>query len=184
VTYPGPEPSVIAPPGAYTVPPPFASPPVAPDGRLLANFGDRLVARIVDTLIAMAVSFALLVPWMILMIGAITAKSETLLLVMALGTLVILVISLLFSYLYEVELQLKRGQTVGKRIVRIAVAPIAPGAQLTRAMLAKRWLIWGLASAFVPFLIWIDGLWQLWDKPYLQCLHDKFAETVVVKVSP
>jgi hypothetical protein len=28
-----------------------------------------------------------------------------------------------------------------------------------------------------------DGLWQLWDKPWQQCLHDKFAGTVVVKVS-
>ena len=29
----------------------------------------------------------------------------------------------------------------------------------------------------------VDGLWQLWDKPYLQTLHDKAAQTVVVKVS-
>jgi hypothetical protein len=34
----------------------------------------------------------------------------------------------------------------------------------------------------VPFLSYLDGLWQLWDKPYLQCLHYKFAQTVVVKV--
>ncbi|MEU3454082.1 hypothetical protein ABZ671_10820 [Micromonospora sp. NPDC006766] len=29
-----------------------------------------------------------------------------------------------------------------------------------------------------------DGFWQLWDKPWQQCLHDKFAGTVVVKVAP
>jgi hypothetical protein len=29
----------------------------------------------------------------------------------------------------------------------------------------------------------IDGFWQLWDKPFQQTLHDKAAQTVVVKVS-
>jgi hypothetical protein len=29
----------------------------------------------------------------------------------------------------------------------------------------------------------VDGLWQLWDKPFQQCLHDKAAGTVVVKLT-
>ena len=40
-----------------------------------------------------------------------------------------------------------------------------------------------IVGAVVPFLSWLDGLWQLWDKPYQQCLHDKVAQTVVVKVN-
>ena len=52
---------------------------------------------------------------------------------------------------------------------------------LSRTMLAKRFLISDVAALFVPFLNWLDGLWQLWDQPYRQCLHDKFAQTVVVK---
>jgi hypothetical protein len=39
-----------------------------------------------------------------------------------------------------------------------------------------------LAPQFIPFLGLIDGLWQLWDKPLQQCLHDKAAQTVVVKL--
>ena len=34
----------------------------------------------------------------------------------------------------------------------------------------------------MPFLSYVDGLWQLWDKPYQQTLHDKAAKTVVIKV--
>ena len=39
------------------------------------------------------------------------------------------------------------------------------------------------SAVIVPFFNWIDGLWQLWDKPYQQCLHDKVAQTVVIKVN-
>jgi RDD family len=28
----------------------------------------------------------------------------------------------------------------------------------------------------------LDSLWLLWDKPHRQCLHDKVADTVVIKV--
>ena len=41
-----------------------------------------------------------------------------------------------------------------------------------------------VAGGLIPFFSYVDGLWQLWDKPYLQTLHDKFAQTVVVKVAP
>ena len=46
------------------------------------------------------------------------------------------------------------------------------------------WVIIGQTGTqlYVPFFSWIDGLWQLWDQPYRQCLHDKWAGTVVVKV--
>ncbi len=55
--------------------------------------------------------------------------------------------------------------------------------RLTRGMAAKRYLVENVAGMLVPFLVYLDGLWQLWDKPYQQTLHDKFARTVVVKVS-
>jgi len=50
-------------------------------------------------------------------------------------------------------------------------------------MAFKRYLVQHVATFFVPGLNWIDGLWQLWDKPYRQCLHDKFAETLVIKLN-
>jgi uncharacterized RDD family membrane protein YckC len=50
-------------------------------------------------------------------------------------------------------------------------------------MAAKRYLVENVGGTLVPFLFYLDGLWQLWDKPYQQTLHDKFAQTVVVKVA-
>jgi len=33
----------------------------------------------------------------------------------------------------------------------------------------------------VPFFYLLDLLWQLWDQPYRQCLHDKITNTIVVR---
>jgi hypothetical protein len=85
---------------------------------------------------------------------------------------------------YQVELMYRSGQTVGKRVARIKVIPIEPGAPLTRKTAAMRWLVEHIVGGFVPLFQWIDGLWQLWDKPFQQCLHDKAAHTVVVKPAP
>jgi hypothetical protein len=64
------------------------------------------------------------------------------------------------------------------------VIPLDPADRLTRGMAAKRWLVQYVAGTILPLFSYLDGLWQLWDKPYLQTLHDKFAQTVVIKVSP
>jgi hypothetical protein len=48
--------------------------------------------------------------------------------------------------------------------------------------LVKRWAVQWAAGSVVPLLHYLDGFWQLWDKPLQQCLHDKAANTVVVKV--
>ncbi|SDY10811.1 hypothetical protein SAMN05444365_101693 [Micromonospora pattaloongensis] len=40
----------------------------------------------------------------------------------------------------------------------------------------------GGAAAFLPGLVYLDGLRQLWDEPHQQCLHHEFGRTVVVKV--
>jgi hypothetical protein len=67
--------------------------------------------------------------------------------------------------------------------MKIRVVPLTPAATLTRGMAAKRWLVGNVAAIFIPLFSYVDGLWQLWDKPYRQCLHDKFAQTTVVKVT-
>ena len=54
---------------------------------------------------------------------------------------------------------------------RLALPPALAGALVFLAALA-------VVEALLP---WLDGLWQLWDKPLRQCLHDKAADTVVVK---
>jgi hypothetical protein len=82
-----------------------------------------------------------------------------------------------------VEYQLRHnGQTVGKRVMKLWVTPVAPAEQLVRTHLVKRWAVQNLVAQVVPFFGLLDGLWQLWDKPLQQCLHDKAAQTVVVKL--
>nr|BFE67397.1 hypothetical protein GCM10020092_006980 [Actinoplanes digitatis] len=96
----------------------------------------------------------------------------------------LLVLMLVGYYVYNVEMMFRTGQTVGKKLMKIRVIPLAPGAALTRGMAAKRYLIEYICGVFVPFFPYLDGLWQLWDKPFQQTLHDKVAKTVVVKVAP
>jgi uncharacterized RDD family membrane protein YckC len=56
--------------------------------------------------------------------------------------------------------------------------------RLTRGIAVRRWLMDSVAVQFAPLLFLLDGLWQLWDQPYRQCLHDKVAGTTVIKVTP
>jgi uncharacterized RDD family membrane protein YckC len=90
---------------------------------------------------------------------------------------------LLLTYVYYVEMMFRSGQTLGKRAMKLRVVPLDPAARLTRPVAVRRWLVQFPAGMLVPFFNYLDGLWQLWDKPYQQCLHDKFARTAVVKVS-
>jgi uncharacterized RDD family membrane protein YckC len=104
------------------------------------------------------------------------------LLPLVLFELALIVVLLALSYVYYVEMMWRSGQTLGKRVMRLAVAPLDPAGRLDRPAAAKRFLVQHVAGSLVPFFAFVDGLWQLWDRPYQQCLHDKAAGTVVVKV--
>ncbi len=166
-------------------------PPVAPNGQPLAGFGDRFLAFLIDTAIFMAVYMVVFVPLMIGWVSIVVSEAQSgrepdvgmfiAIYVIFFGAAMVLSIGA--TYLYYVEFQLRRGgQTVGKKAMKLRVISVDPAAALDRMTLAKRWGIQHAAAAFVPFFVYVDGLWQLWDKPLQQCLHDKVAATVVVKV--
>ena len=191
---PGYLPPGYPPPGYPPLPPGYryVLPAVAPDGRPLASFVDRLVARIIDGLILGGVVLVLVIPIFVVFVtqlprpgvddrGQVDNFPGFLLAILAVEVAWLL-LALAVTYLYEVEWLLRNGQTIGKRIMKIKVVPLEPGAPLTRKSAAMRWLVGNVATVFVPLFRWLDGLWQLWDKPYLQCLHDKAARTVVVKL--
>jgi uncharacterized RDD family membrane protein YckC len=191
-----------------------APPAVAPNGQPLASFQDRFLAYLVDYLIYFVVSLAWTIPftiwWMSQVFDFMDRYTEELenspafdpsepgaqppppdfdgffalyvpMLWFILGTTVFVA---LFSYLYWVEFQMRRGgQTVGKRVMKIRVIPVDPAqAQVTRGGYVVRWATQWMVAMVVPLFNLIDGLWQLWDKPLQQCLHDKAAKSVVVKV--
>ena len=171
-----------------------------PDGRPLAGFGDRLLAYIIDALIMGAVAMLIWVPALIWWFrrfaieltrmdtsynpsDQIPAETVSAFIV---GYLVlfglILAATLGISYVYLVEMSWRSGQTIGKRAMKLQVAPAEPGVERSRMMFVKRWAVERVGGAFLPFFSYLDGLWQLWDKPLQQCLHDKAAHTVVVKI--
>jgi uncharacterized RDD family membrane protein YckC len=168
--------------------------PVAPNGLALANFGERLGARVLDWLVISLAAAVVLVPLFIWVSSEMFATVATAPVdgsqpdvgrILA-AWLLLYAGAFLFSfgvtYLYDVEWSVRNGgQTLGKKAMGLRVVPIDPTARYDRAAAARRWSITTVVGSFVPFFPWIDGLWQLADLPYRQCLHDKVARTVVVK---
>lgn len=187
-------------------PPSIPPPPVAPNGQPLAGFGDRFLAYLIDYAIYIAVSMIWTIPimvwWFVSMFdwmqdmergldpyGPTPMPSDMFVNMLELYVPIFILVgaSVLlgsaFTYLYFVEYQLnKDGQTVGKSVMKIKIIQVGPGQPLTRLDLTKRWGVQWLVGMVVPLFMYLDGLWQLWDKPLQQCLHDKAATSVVVKV--
>jgi uncharacterized RDD family membrane protein YckC len=192
-----------APQGVYGPPPGYYPPqiPVSPSGHRLAEFSDRLLARLIDVAIIGAVSAIFLVPLYIYLFLTLfrsiptdtTVNGDVItpqlfepanFFLQFLGLIAAaFVLGVVINYVYQVELTYRSGQTVGKRVMKIQILPVDPARTLTRAMAAKRFVA-EYGCNLIPGLSWIDGLWQLWDKPWQQCLHDKFAQTLVIKLNP
>ncbi|MFE3200766.1 RDD family protein [Embleya sp. NPDC055664] len=136
----------------------------------------RLVARIIDSLIVGVV--AGLISWPIagsdynyddVSFGAQFASG--------------LIFSLVY-FVYE-GFQLDRfGRTLGKRVLGIRVVRVADGGPIAGSIAWTRAAVYTL-PVIVPCLgtlFWlVNVLWQLWDQPWHQCLHDKAAHTTVIR---
>jgi uncharacterized RDD family membrane protein YckC len=200
---PPPAPQWYAPPPGWTPPPHpgFAPVPVGPGGQPLAGFGDRLLAFLIDSVVAGLVAMVLFLPiFLFLWVGMFRELTRTnpdgtlvepdpnaiwldFMLPLLLAELVLFVLMLGLYWLYHVEYLRRTGQTLGKKVMKIRVVPLDPNRTLDRGIAGRRYLVQFVAAMFVPGFSYVDGLWQLWDKPWQQCLHDKFARTVVVKVA-
>jgi uncharacterized RDD family membrane protein YckC len=182
---PGYAPPGYPPPGFYL--PPV---PVSPAGVPLADFGSRLLAFLIDVILVGAVLMIVAIPTFILATLNFFPTSDDVdfnplaaflpLFGLEFG---FVLFGLVLWYLYAVEWMHRSGQTLGKRIMKIRVIPLDPRERLTRLTAFKRYAAQFLPSVFVGVYTLIDDLWPLWDKPFQQSLHDKAAQTVVVKVS-
>jgi uncharacterized RDD family membrane protein YckC len=159
--------------------------PVAPDGRPLAGPGQRLGARLIDTvitLILLLVVVGVIVGGLVALLNTLVDGDSPVVPATVITMVVILVLGI--QYVYEVEIPLRwNGQTPGKRAMKIAVIALTPDTPLSRAKLAYRFVVMLafnlLSNCYVGL---VDPLWCLWDKPYRQCLHDKPAKTVVIRL--
>ena len=170
-------------------------PPGAPAP--LAESWQRLLARLIDLAIILVPTIIIAVVFTVTLTRA--SSYDTVHGVYTPGSTVLAVIAPVIVtaalYLgYEFLMTRQRGQTVGKLVMGIKIVPVggaldagglAPGVAVKRA--AVLWLPPALYS--IGYVGWIfsifyllNVLWQLWDKPLQQCLHDKAANTIVVKI--
>jgi uncharacterized RDD family membrane protein YckC len=142
----------------------------------LATFGQRFLARVIDTFVLLAIDvvigLALLGGDMADPRGGVSRQ------VLA-GAL-----TFILYFVYEGATTASRGQTLGKRVLRIRAARLSDGAVPGQAgwTRAAVYALPGVLGVIVvgPVFWLINSLWCTWDKPYAQCLHDKAARTVVV----
>ncbi|MGW6577501.1 RDD family protein [Streptomyces sp. NPDC054945] len=169
--------------GGYGMPDPLAGMPP------LADFGKRLLARIIDVVIV-AIPLALIQ----LALGTNRYEyntdqgediSEVFSKTYSGSGLIMTLISIVAYVGYDWWFTKKNGQTVGKRAMKLRVAMLNDGSvPKSNAALSRAAVLW------LPTLICCACLWPialvvsiLVDKPYKQGLHDKVAKTVVVQAT-
>jgi len=154
------EPAAPMPPAP---PPPAAgyAPPSGPSGPR-ANFGQRLVAAIVDAIIVTAVTWAL-----ILVLAGIADEG---------GAIVAYLLALVFGVGYYAYLEGgATGQTLGKKVMSIRVIDANTGGSIGYGRGVGRYFARWISS--IPCLL--GYFWMLWDREK-QTWHDKICSCVVV----
>ncbi|MGV9596188.1 RDD family protein [Streptosporangium sandarakinum] len=163
----------------------------------LAEWWQRLVARLIDGLILAIPTFIVTLVLTGLLVTAPSFNMETGEYSVGSGTfLATFLIGLvggLIYFVYEFLMLKAKGQTVGKMAMGIKVVPVggasqAEGLPSNKAM-SRAGVLWGpsilrgipLVGFIIGIFSLVNVLWQLWDKPLHQCLHDKAAATTVVK---
>ena len=201
-------PAPVPPPGGYPPPPAGWAPPPAPPygapapGRYgapaeapyeIAQYGSRVVARIIDSVIEgivlVPVSIWLLWPAITRFIDALPADGTLPPDVMQQwitdvtgASIWLTALTLVVTFVYEVPQNVRWGRTLGKRAVGIRVRPRdVDSVGLTWGTASIRWAVEAGGAALVGGIFTlIDYLWPLWDKPWRQTIHDKAAKTTVV----
>ncbi|MBC6458835.1 RDD family protein [Actinomadura sp. HBU206391] len=144
----------------------------------MADPGQRLLARIVDTLV---------VGLPVVLIARATLPQVTAEIVASVGLAGLLLV-------YE-SVQLARwGRTLGKRLAGVAVVPAGPEGPeegrlgVGRAVLRSAVYALPIAARPVPVLgvmaglFWVGNAALLFERPRRQALHDRVARTFVVRV--
>jgi uncharacterized RDD family membrane protein YckC len=159
----------------------------------VATWGSRAIARIIDSLIetVLTLPFAVWLMWpafrdfidTLPTDGSTPDESALLAFQTQLFglSLALSLISAVVTFLYEVPMNVRSGQTLGKRMLGIRIRPLAQDVPLTWAQASIRWGTYTVGAMVAGGLFTLlDYLWPLWDKPWSQALHDKAAKTVVV----
>jgi uncharacterized RDD family membrane protein YckC len=146
--------------------------PLGGAGFQYADMGKRLGARVIDLLIALAVSIVVSLPF-----GGFRGNGTF----QVSGLAPDLLVTLIWAA-YEIGLTATRGQTLGKMALGIKVVREVDGGLPGGGPAALRWVI-ELAGSFACCI----GLILVWVSPFFdstkryQGWHDKVAKTLVVQ---
>lgn len=183
---------------------PGQQPEPRPHGLPLAGLGARLVARLIDIAVVLALNVVVnfwfvwqyiqqMSPPIAEAWRRVVDQDTTTEQLPAAGDqagglqIAILLIATALWMAYEVPSMANRGQTFGKRVMGLQVLPVSAVAPLGFGRALRRWNTLGLPTLLwfccVGFLLQlIDSLSPLFDRPLRQALHDKRAQTVVVQL--
>jgi uncharacterized RDD family membrane protein YckC len=175
------------PPGVTTAPSRVAPEPV-PGRHVLAPWGLRAVAYILDGLIVGVVTTLIIVlitgaAGGVGFLGGDTTGYGGLVVGFLFSTLIATAVALLYSPIWMVR---TNGQTLGKQLMGIRV--IRPDGRrieflyaLVREVVVKTFLFAGLGGSLTFGLLWLlDCLWPLWDDEN-RALHDMIVNSRVVR---
>jgi uncharacterized RDD family membrane protein YckC len=164
---------------------PLAATPVAvatSDGSVLADPGLRLVAALLDSLIGLvmiAPGFGLLAAAGVFNEEAGNEPNTPFLLagVCALG------LAMLILLIVQIYLLVTRGQTIGKKIVKVKIVAFETG---QNAGFTKVILLRGFVNGLIGCVPVVGGIYSLVDVLFIfradrRCIHDLLAGTKVVK---
>jgi len=175
------------PPGVTTAPSRVAPGPV-PGRHVLAPWGLRAVAYILDGLIVGVVTALIIVlitgaAGGVGFLGGDTTGYGGLVVGFLFSTLIATAVALLYSPVWMVR---TNGQTLGKQLMGIRVIrpdgrPIEFLYALLREVVVKTFLFAGLGGSLTFGLLWLlDCLWPLWDDEN-RALHDMIVNSRVVR---
>ncbi|MEU8968711.1 RDD family protein [Streptomyces monashensis] len=154
-----------------------------------AGVGKRLVARLIDTLIVLAVTAAAAVPLGLRAADHVQQKIDAARLsgrevtvwlldgTTATSLGIVLAVLLLVGVVYEVLPTAKWGRTLGKRVLGLEVRDIEAHEPPTFGPALRRWLVYSIPGLLGIGIVGV--LWCLFDRPWHQCWHDKAAHTFV-----
>ncbi|MFF5705424.1 RDD family protein [Streptomyces sp. NPDC012794] len=169
--------------GGYGMPDPLAGMPP------LADFGKRLVARVLDALIIAVPLFLIQLPFGNRRYVVDTEEGEDVTAVISKsygGTGLVWTLIAIVAYIgYDWWFTRKNGRTLGKRVLGLRVAMLNDGSVPPSGPALGRAVVLWLPTLVCCFCLWPLALIvsMLVDKPYRQGLHDKVAKTVVVSSS-
>ncbi|MEU9113491.1 RDD family protein [Streptomyces sp. NPDC048483] len=151
--------------------PPQTMQPQGPPRQALAVPGLRLLARFIDSVIISA----MLVVAVRLTTGFLHHHPEAEVPVVA-----AMLAWLLFAAVLFEPLTTAMGGTLGKAVCGLRVIRLETGRKVGFGIALGRWLAY-LGMGMVPVLGLINVLSCIWNEPFRQCMHDRAANTVVVK---